>query len=79
MELRPEQAAVRPYRQADREAVMRLAADSAAFGAPVEAFLDDRRLFCDAVYRWSRVVASKAGSLDGSTEIAEVTASLRSG
>jgi ribosomal protein S18 acetylase RimI-like enzyme len=31
---------------------MRLAADSAAFGEPVEAFLEDRRLFCDAVYRY---------------------------
>ncbi len=31
---------------------MRIAADTAAFGAPVEAFLDDRRLFCDAVYRF---------------------------
>ena len=48
----PEQATVRPYREADREAVMRIAADSAAFGEPVEAFLDDRRLFCDAVYRY---------------------------
>jgi hypothetical protein len=31
---------------------MRLAADSAAFGEPVAAFLEDRRLFCDAVYRY---------------------------
>ena len=29
---------------------MRIAADSAAFGEPVEAFLDDRRLFWDAFY-----------------------------
>ncbi len=46
------QATVRPYREADREAVLRIAADSAAFGEPVEAFLDDRRLFCDVVYRY---------------------------
>ncbi len=43
---------IRPYRQADRAAVMRIAADTAAFGAPVEAYLDDRRLFCDAIYRF---------------------------
>lgn len=52
MASRLEQATVRPYRQADRAAVMRLAADSAAFGEPVEAFLEDRRLFCDAIYRY---------------------------
>ena len=39
---------VRPYRQGDRDAVHRIAADTAFFGEPVEAFLDDRRLFCDA-------------------------------
>ena len=43
---------IRPYEQADRAAVLRIAADTAAFGAPVEAFLDDRALFCDAVYRY---------------------------
>ena len=43
---------IRPYEQADRAAVLRIAADTAAFGAPVEVFLDDRRLFCDAVYRY---------------------------
>jgi ribosomal protein S18 acetylase RimI-like enzyme len=31
---------------------MRIAADTAAFGEPVEAFLDDRQLFCDVVYRY---------------------------
>lgn len=47
-----EQATIRPYRQADRGAVLRIAADTAAFGGPVETFLDDRRLFCDAFYRY---------------------------
>lgn len=42
---------VRPYEETDRAAVACIAADTAAFGAPVEAFLDDRRLFFDAVYR----------------------------
>jgi ribosomal protein S18 acetylase RimI-like enzyme len=39
---------IRPYRPADREAVHRLAADTAFFGAPVETFLPDRRAFSDA-------------------------------
>jgi len=31
---------------------MRIAADTAAFGEPVEAFMEDRQLFCDAVYSY---------------------------
>jgi ribosomal protein S18 acetylase RimI-like enzyme len=38
---------VRLYRNEDREAVHRLAADTAFFGAPVEAYLPDRQLFSD--------------------------------
>jgi ribosomal protein S18 acetylase RimI-like enzyme len=38
---------VRLYRPSDREAVHRIAADTAFFGAPVEAFLPDRQLFSD--------------------------------
>ena len=41
---------VRPYRGTDREAIFRIAADTAFFGEPVEAFLDDRGLFCDFFY-----------------------------
>ncbi len=36
---------IRRYHPRDREAVWRLAADTAFFGEPVEAFLDDRRLY----------------------------------
>jgi ribosomal protein S18 acetylase RimI-like enzyme len=43
---------VRPYGQADRTYVFRIAADTAFFGEPVEAFLDDRRLFCDLFYAY---------------------------
>lgn len=43
---------VRSYAQADRAALYRIAADTAFFGAPVEAYLDDRRLFCDAFYAY---------------------------
>jgi ribosomal protein S18 acetylase RimI-like enzyme len=39
---------IRSYWEGDRQEVFRIAADTAFFGAPVEAFLDDRRLFCDA-------------------------------
>ncbi len=79
--LRQGQAAIRPYEKGDREAVLRIAADTAAFGEPVEAFLDDRRLFCDAVYRYyvdfepehawvATVEASVAGFLVGATAMA---------
>jgi ribosomal protein S18 acetylase RimI-like enzyme len=39
---------VRPYAHTDRGTVHRIAADTAFFGDPVETFLDDRRVFCDA-------------------------------
>ena len=43
---------VRPYRSVDRLAVFRIAADTAFFGEPVEAFLEDRSLFCDFFYAY---------------------------
>ncbi len=43
---------IRNYQSADREAVFRIAADTAYFGEPVEAFLEDRRLFCDFFYSY---------------------------
>jgi ribosomal protein S18 acetylase RimI-like enzyme len=43
---------IRPFQQADAEAVLRIGADTAFFGEPVEAYLDDRRLFCDAFYHY---------------------------
>jgi ribosomal protein S18 acetylase RimI-like enzyme len=43
---------VRPYTQGDRDALHRIAGDTAFFGAPAEAFLDDRRLFCDIFYAY---------------------------
>jgi ribosomal protein S18 acetylase RimI-like enzyme len=41
-------ALVRPYEARDRSAVLQIAADTGFFGAPVEAFLDDRRMMQDA-------------------------------
>lgn len=43
---------VRPYTPADRAAVHCIAADTAFFGEPVEAFLEDRLLFCEAFYAY---------------------------
>ncbi len=39
------------YRPEYREAVFRIAADTAYFGDPVEAYLDDRSLYCGIFYR----------------------------
>jgi ribosomal protein S18 acetylase RimI-like enzyme len=41
-----------PFQDSDREAVFRIAAETAFFGGPLEAFLDDRRLFWDIFYRY---------------------------
>jgi ribosomal protein S18 acetylase RimI-like enzyme len=71
-------ADVRPYQPADRAAVLEIAADTAFFGDPVEAYLEDRRLAQDffvAYYldhepehAWIAEVEGKvAGYLTGST------------
>jgi len=43
---------VRPYQPADRAAVHRIAGDTGFFGEPVEALLDDRRIFSDYFYAY---------------------------
>lgn len=43
---------IRPYQREDREAIFGIAADTAFFGDPVEAVLEDRGLFCDIFYRY---------------------------
>jgi len=43
---------VRPYRSSDRAAVHGIGADTAFFGEPVEALLEDRRLFCDLFFSY---------------------------
>lgn len=43
---------VRSYQSADRQALFQIAGDTAFFGDPVEAFLDDRKLFFDTFYRY---------------------------
>ena len=43
---------VRPYQSADRQAVFRIGADTAFFGSPIEAYLEDRTVFLDAFYAY---------------------------
>jgi ribosomal protein S18 acetylase RimI-like enzyme len=48
----PFQVEIRKYRKGDERAVRQIAADTAFFGQPVEAYLDDRELFCDFFYAY---------------------------
>ena len=43
---------IRHYQTSDQAAVLDIAADTAFFGEPVEAFLDDRKLYGDAFARY---------------------------
>jgi len=43
---------IRPYQAKDREAVFRIGADTAFFGAPIEAYMEDRNIFLDAFYAY---------------------------
>jgi len=45
-------AEIRPFRAEDAEAIQQIAADTAFFGEPVEAFMEDRRLFIDSFVRF---------------------------
>lgn len=45
-------ATIRHYQNLDRAAVFTISADTAFFGEPVEAFLEDRLLYCDAYTRY---------------------------
>lgn len=36
---------IRPFQQTDRDALLKIAADTAFFGDPVEHFMEDRRIF----------------------------------
>ena len=43
---------IRPYQPKDRESVFCIAADTAFFGAPIEAYMEDRNVFLDAFYAY---------------------------
>jgi GNAT superfamily N-acetyltransferase len=60
---------IRAYRDADRDAVFAIAASTAFFGEPVEAYMEDRSLFCDLLYRYYTVFERDLGLVvdDGET------------
>jgi ribosomal protein S18 acetylase RimI-like enzyme len=79
---------IRHYLVSDQPAVFQIAADTAFFGEPVEAFLDDRQLFCDsfvgyytineAGFCWVADIDDRViGFLLGSTHILIQTAQWR--
>jgi ribosomal protein S18 acetylase RimI-like enzyme len=43
---------IRLYQPADREHVLRIGADTAFFGAPIEKYMEDRQFFSDAFYSY---------------------------
>lgn len=43
---------VRPYQNSDRDALMKIAADTAFFGEPIEKYMEDRRIFLDQFYAY---------------------------
>ncbi len=43
---------IRPYEAADRLSLMKIAADTAFFGEPIEKYLDDRHIFQDYFYAY---------------------------
>jgi hypothetical protein len=43
---------IRPYQPMDRTKLHQIGADTAYFGEPIEAYLDDRQLFLDAFYSY---------------------------
>lgn len=43
---------VRPYQPGDRQAVFRIGGDTAFFGAPIEAYMEDRNAFLDTFYAY---------------------------
>jgi ribosomal protein S18 acetylase RimI-like enzyme len=43
---------IRPFIQSDRQAVFKIGGDTAFFGAPIEAYMEDRTAFLDAFYAY---------------------------
>lgn len=43
---------IRKFQPKDREALLQIGADTAFFGAPIENYMDDRRIFMDAFYAY---------------------------
>src|SRR5512135_2110107 len=45
-------ATVRPFNPTNREALLQIGAETAFFGAPIERYMEDRRIFMDAFYAY---------------------------
>ncbi len=62
---------VRPFAPADKAAVWQIAGDTGFFGAPVEAFLDDRRVFLEYFMAYYTDIEPQHGwvAADGDTVI----------
>lgn len=43
---------VRPFQAGDRESLLQIGAETAFFGAPIEAYMEDRRIFMDGFYAY---------------------------
>lgn len=43
---------IRPFRPSDRDDLLRIGADTAFFGAPIEKYMEDRRIFNDFFYAY---------------------------
>jgi GNAT superfamily N-acetyltransferase len=43
---------VRPFEAKDREPLLQIGAETAFFGAPIEAYMEDRRIFMDSFYAY---------------------------
>jgi ribosomal protein S18 acetylase RimI-like enzyme len=43
---------IRPFQASDRQAVFQIGGDSAFFGEPIEAYMEDRNIFLDAFYAY---------------------------
>ena len=43
---------IRPYQKQDRAGLMKIAADTAFFGEPIEKYMEDRRIFLDSFYAY---------------------------
>ena len=50
---------IRPYQDSDQTAIFQIAADTAFFGEPIEAFLEDRSVFLDAFVRYYTTLEAK--------------------
>jgi ribosomal protein S18 acetylase RimI-like enzyme len=62
---------IRPYRPSDQRALFDLSANTAFFGEPVEAFLEDRSLYNDAFARYyTEYETAYAWIADGAGEVA---------